>query len=35
MSNIDYGLLRKYTEISESAERLLSRPEKEISSTSA
>ena len=29
MSNIDYGLLRKYTGISATAEQLLSRPEKE------
>ena len=29
MSNIDYGLLRKYTDISATAEQLLSRPEKE------
>jgi glutamate dehydrogenase (NAD(P)+) len=31
VSNIDYALLRKYTEVSPSAEQLLSRPEKEIS----
>jgi glutamate dehydrogenase (NAD(P)+) len=29
MSNIDYGMLRKYTAINASAEQLLSRPEKE------